>query len=69
MVMKLIAASDNRAKNTYQYLDPKTHLICFAQDDMDTIFLTDNLGRKDKPYYVEEPRPERKRKELIGTVK
>ena len=54
MVMKLIAASDNRAKNTYQYLDPKTHLICFAQDDMDTIFLTDNLGRKDKPYYVEE---------------
>ena len=54
MMMKLIAASDNRAKNTYQYLDPKTHLICFAQDDMDTIFLTDNLGRKDKPYYVEE---------------
>ena len=54
MVMRLIAASDNRAKNTYQYLDPKTHLICFAQDDMDTIFLTDNLGRKDKPYYVEE---------------
>ena len=54
MAMKLIAASDNRAKNTYQYLDPKTHLICFAQDDMDTIFTTDNLGRKDKPYYVEE---------------
>lgn len=54
MATKLIAASDNRAKNTYQYLDPKTHLICFAQDDMDTIFLTDNSVRKDKPYYVEE---------------
>ncbi len=54
MMMKLIGASDNRAKNTYQYLDPGTKLICFAQDDMDTIFTTDNSGRKDKPYYVEE---------------
>ena len=54
MMMKLLGASDNRAKNTYPYLDPLTHLICFAQDDMDTIFATDNSGRKDKPYYVEE---------------
>lgn len=52
--MKLLAASDNRAKNTYPYLDPVTHLICFAQDDLDTIMTTDNSGRKDKPYYVEE---------------
>ena len=54
MMMKLLGASDNRAKNTYQYIDPVSHKICFAQDDMDTIFTTDNSGRKDKPYYVEE---------------
>ena len=24
------------------------------QDDMDTILSTDNVGRKNKPYYVEE---------------
>lgn len=52
--LKLIAGSDNRCKNTYEYLDPNTLKICFAQDDMDTIFATDNVGRKIKPYYVEE---------------
>lgn len=52
--LKFIAASDNRCKNTYEYLDPITHKICMAQDDMDTIMLTDNVGRKNKPYYVEE---------------
>ena len=52
--LKLIAASDNRCKNTYEYLDPVTHKICLAQDDMDTLMLTDNVGRKTKPYYVEE---------------
>lgn len=52
--LKLIAASDNWCKNTYEYLDPVTHKICLAQDDMDTIMLTDNVGRKNKPYYVEE---------------
>jgi hypothetical protein len=53
-ILKLIAASDNRCKNTYEYLDPITHKICLAQDDMDTLMLTDNVGRKTKPYYVEE---------------
>lgn len=52
--LKLIAASDNRCKNTYEYLDPITYKICMLQDDVDTIFLTDNVGRKTKPYYVEE---------------
>lgn len=52
--LKMIAASDNRCKNTYEYLDPVTHKICMVQDDMDTIFATDNVGRKTKPYYVEE---------------
>ena len=51
---KMIGASDNRCKNTYLYLDPVTHLICFESDDDDTIFLSDNVGRKNKPYYVEE---------------
>ena len=52
--LKLIGASDNRCKNTYLYIDPVTHKICFMQDDMDTILSTDNVGRKNKPYYVEE---------------
>lgn len=52
--LKMVAASDNRCKNTYEYLDPITYKICMMQDDMDTIFLTDNVGRKVKPYYVEE---------------
>lgn len=52
--LKLIGASDNWCKNTYEYLDPVSHKICLAQDDMDTLMLTDNVGRKTKPYYVEE---------------
>lgn len=52
--LKFIGASDNRCKNTYLYIDPVTHKICFMQDDMDTILSTDNVGRKNKPYYVEE---------------
>lgn len=52
--LKMVAASDNRCKNIYEYLDPVTHKICLAQDDMDTLMLTDNVGRKTKPYYVEE---------------
>lgn len=52
--LKMIAGSDNRAKNTYEYLDPGTMKIRLFQDDMDTIMLTDNVGRKTKPYYVEE---------------
>ena len=52
--MKKIGASDNRCKNIYPYLDPVTQLICWFQDDVDTILQTDNVGRKNKPYYVEE---------------
>ena len=52
--LKMIGASDNRCKNTYLYIDPVSHKICFMQDDMDTILSTDNVGRKNKPYYVEE---------------
>lgn len=51
---KLIAASDNRGKNIYCYVDPITHLIGWHQDDLDTIFDLNNVGQKEKPYYVEE---------------
>ena len=53
-MVKLLAASDNWCKNTYEYYDPIDKIIRFAQDDLDTIKLTDNVGRKNKPYYVEE---------------
>lgn len=53
-LVKLVAASDNWCKNTYEYLDPVSFKIRMLEDDIDTIFLTDNVGRKTKPYYVEE---------------
>lgn len=51
----LIAATDNRAKNTYLYLDyyQGRIVIHFAQDDLDSIKKTDNEGRLNKPYYIE----------------
>lgn len=51
----LIAATDNRAKNTYLYLDffDGRIVIHFAQDDLDSIKKTDNEGRLNKPYYIE----------------
>lgn len=59
--LKLIAASDNWAKNTYIYnagfTDDEGKLTSkwrFFQDDLDTIFSLDNSGYKVKPYYVEE---------------
>ena len=52
--VKMIAASDNWCKNSYEYVDPRTMKLCWLNDDLDTIFLTDNVGRKTKPYYVEE---------------
>ena len=59
--LKLIAASDNWAKNTYIYnagiTDENGKLTSkwrFFQDDLDTILSLDNSGYKVKPYYVEE---------------
>lgn len=59
--LKLIAASDNWAKNTYIYnaglTDSEGKLTSkwrFFQDDLDTILSLDNSGYKVKPYYVEE---------------
>lgn len=52
--VKLFAATDNRAKNTYYYVDPVTLKIRFEQDDLDTTIKTNNVGQNRKPYYVEE---------------
>lgn len=52
--IKLLAGSDNRAKNTYQYVTSKSAKIMWADDDLDSIGPTENQGHQDKPYYVEE---------------
>ena len=52
--LKFIAASDNRAKNTYPYYDPVDDIIRHAQDDLDTIGPFNNQGQKQKFYWVEE---------------
>lgn len=51
---KLMAASDNRNKNTYPYYDPVDGVIRFGSDDNDTILPFNNQGQKQKPYWVEE---------------
>lgn len=52
---KFVAASDNRGKNIYFYNDElQGNLIDWEQDDLDTIFSTDNVGKLLKPYYIEE---------------
>ena len=50
--MKLDAGTDNRSKNTYYRFN--TELNCMEQndDDLDTIFKTNNIGYQSKPYYV-----------------
>lgn len=52
--LKFVGASDNRAKNTYEYYDPVIGLIRQAQDDLDTVLPNNNQGQKQKPYWVEE---------------
>lgn len=47
------AGTDNRAKNTYYYVDPVTCKIRWMQDDLDTVLKTNNVGQNRKPYYVE----------------
>lgn len=53
-LMKLIAACDNRAKNTYFRVLNNTSLIRAVQDDLDSILPVDNQGKLTKPYWVEE---------------
>lgn len=50
---KLEAATDNRTKNTYYWINPAVDkLVRLKQDDLDTIKATDNQGRQTKPYYA-----------------
>lgn len=53
-MMKLLAACDNRAKNTYLWVFDSTSKIRCFQDDLDSILPVDNQGKLTKPYYVEE---------------
>ena len=52
-----IAGTDNCSKNTYYVIDPATNLFELHQDDVDTIFPTDNTGRQTKPYYIDRMHP------------
>lgn len=49
----IVCGTDNRGKNTYLYKVNKDSKIMFLQDDLDTIFLNNNVGKKTKPYYIE----------------
>ena len=64
--IRLVSGTDNRAKNTYFQIIGKLYedgvktevgdyKIRLMQDDMDTIFATDNNGQQVKPYYLLEP--------------
>lgn len=53
-MIKLLAGTDNRAKNTYLWVFSPTSLIRAMQDDLDTIISTNNQGQLTKPYYIEE---------------
>ena len=53
-MMKLLAGTDNRAKNTYFWVFNNTSLIRCFQDDLDTILTVDNQGKLTKPYWIEE---------------
>ena len=66
-VNHLIAGTDNCSKNTYYVLDPGTHLIEMHQDDLDTIFKTDNSGYQIKPYYIDRMHPYSESGELLYT--
>ncbi len=66
-VNHLIAGTDNCSKNTYYVLDPVTHLIEMHQDDLDTIFKTDNSGYQIKPYYIDRLHPYSDEGELLYT--
>lgn len=64
-----MAGTDNCSKNTYYVIDPVAKSVtidgetrsCYLwelhQDDVDTIFITDNNGRSTKPYYIDRMHP------------
>ena len=52
LVNYLFAGTDNCSKNTYYTIDITTGLCWLYQDDLDTIFKTDNNGRQTKVYFL-----------------
>lgn len=55
-VNTLLAGTDNCSKNTYYILVPCSdgkYRWMLVQDDVDTIFKTDNSGYQNKPYYID----------------
>ena len=66
-VNHFLAGTDNNSKNTYWVLDPVTHLIEAHQDDLDTIFKTNNSGYQIKPYYIDRMHPYSDDGELLYT--
>ena len=65
-MIRVLSGTDNRAKNTYfqiigkiyengQPTDKGDYKIRLMQDDLDTIFATDNNGQQNKEYYLLEP--------------
>ena len=52
LVNFMIAGTDNCSKNTYYTIDITTGLCWLYQDDLDTIFKTDNNGRQTKVYFL-----------------
>lgn len=65
-MIRVLSGTDNRAKNTYfqiigkiyengERTDRGDYKIRLMQDDLDTIFATDNNGQQNKSYYLLEP--------------
>ena len=52
-----IAGTDNCSKNTYYVYIPGDDVFELHQDDLDTIFMTDNSGNQTKPYYIDRLHP------------
>ena len=52
LVNYLFAGTDNCSKNTYYTIDITTGLCWLYQDDLDSIFKTDNNGRQTKVYFL-----------------
>lgn len=52
LVNYLYAGTDNCSKNTYYTIDITTSQCWLYQDDLDTIFKTDNNGRQTKVYFL-----------------
>ena len=65
-MIRVLSGTDNRAKNTYFQIIGKIYengertakgdyKVRLMQDDLDTIFATDNNGQQNKSYYLLEP--------------